>query len=300
MKNPPNRRALAALPALPAPKTRADADLYAALDSDDWDRVVAACRYWTAPRRTMDFLDTQLATARARLLARLPDHEMSGPSAQERRTEAERAAADALFYVEQMRDALEWFVLTVGRGITAGDVLPWFDRAEAWLARAGRFSIDFQGIPSEGWPWEWRAGIRRIAGRLEKCRLRLGRLVNLAHEQWDQEPDGRALNTRGESVAVAGGPAEPFLFRYAGRELDLSAAPRRHQLLAALWDGAAGRPHPARLMADVLAELYPDDDEAEEGLKDLQKRIRKQFRLAGLPLTIRTAEGKIWLEPLPG
>jgi hypothetical protein len=110
------------------------------------------------------------------------------------------------------------------------------------------------------------------------------------------EPSGDAAGNRQNPD----GPFEPFGFRWAGKEIDFSDAPLRFRLVDALWDRSAGKPHPSREVSDVMAELYPDDDEADDKLKDLAKQTRKAFERSGMALTVRTSGGKLWLAPLAG
>jgi hypothetical protein len=99
----------------------------------------------------------------------------------------------------------------------------------------------------------------------------------------------------GEPHTEPDGLFEPFEFRSAGRTIDFADAALRFRLVSSLWDSAAGRPHPSRQIGEVMGELWPDDDEADVAFKDLCKQVRREFDRAGLPLTVRTAAGKVWL-----
>jgi hypothetical protein len=105
------------------------------------------------------------------------------------------------------------------------------------------------------------------------------------------------------------GPFEPFLFRWAGKQLDLSDAPARYRLLAALWDTAAGRPYPSRLVADVVEIVWGNsgtnnpetsDDSgdltSDSAIRDLCYRTRANLADAGILLNVRNKGGKMWLE----
>jgi hypothetical protein len=97
----------------------------------------------------------------------------------------------------------------------------------------------------------------------------------------------------------ADGPFEPFGFQFQGKPVDLSAAPLRYRLASALWNGAAGRPHESRDGEQVMDELWPDDPESEDKLKDLCRHLRREFEAGGLALEVRQSGGKVWLEIRP-
>jgi hypothetical protein len=95
------------------------------------------------------------------------------------------------------------------------------------------------------------------------------------------------------------GPFEPFGFRIGGKPLDLSHAPLRRDLLIALWDSKKYQPCPSREVGDVIDAIYPDDDESEDKLKNLYKKVNtKEFRPNAVAAKISTRRGKIWLKHL--
>jgi hypothetical protein len=96
--------------------------------------------------------------------------------------------------------------------------------------------------------------------------------------------------------ATHDGPADPYLFRFAGCEIDLSEATLRHRLLTALWESEREQPFASVDVADVLEAIYPDDDSADGNLKVLQSRTNKALAAKSFPLAVRSAGGKIWLE----
>jgi hypothetical protein len=96
----------------------------------------------------------------------------------------------------------------------------------------------------------------------------------------------------------ADGPFEPFGFRWAGMDIDFTDTPLLHRLVCALWDQSVGKPHPARKITHVMTELWPDDDEADDKLKNAIARTCSAFRRAGLAIHVKRAGGKLWLKPL--
>lgn len=64
--------------------------------------------------------------------------------------------------------------------------------------------------------------------------------------------------SRSVSEPQPDGPFEPFGFRFAGREIDLSRSRLRHKLVGALWDSTSGRRHPSRLLAEVKKDPGPE------------------------------------------
>lgn len=106
-----------------------------------------------------------------------------------------------------------------------------------------------------------------------------------------------ALRSYGDRLAD--GPKDRLRFAYGGREVDLSDKPMRHQLLAALWDEAERCPHRERAVTDVMAELWPGEDDADGKFKNLCSQVRRDLVAARIGLTVRTAAGRVWLEKLP-
>lgn len=106
----------------------------------------------------------------------------------------------------------------------------------------------------------------------------------------DQPPGEGPLN----------GPGERGRFWWDGKSVDLSGAPLRYRLCAALWDADTSRPRGERTQDEVLVELYPDDDAPEGKLKDVVKNLKRDFERAGIPLTVRLRGGRVWLEERPG
>jgi hypothetical protein len=99
-----------------------------------------------------------------------------------------------------------------------------------------------------------------------------------------------AHSTKPRPTAPIDGPFEPFGFRYVK---DLSTF--LHKLAVALWDSEHHRPHTKNITA-VLEELWPEDEQADEKLKDVIKRLRKTFLAANISLTVKRRGGLIWME----
>ena len=97
----------------------------------------------------------------------------------------------------------------------------------------------------------------------------------------------------------ADGPIDPFKFRYRGREADLSGAVLRHTLLQSLWNSGTGRPADSQEVDEVMDLVYPGEDGADDKLKNLKAETNAHLTRAGVPLKIKSAGGRLWLDPSP-
>jgi len=95
------------------------------------------------------------------------------------------------------------------------------------------------------------------------------------------------------------GLIDPFKFRYRGREADFSGAVLRHKLLQSLWDSGAEMPADSKEVDKVMDLIYPGEDEADDKLKNLKAETNAQLTRAGVPLKIKSAGGRLWLDPSP-
>ncbi len=122
----------------------------------------------------------------------------------------------------------------------------------------------------------------------------VGKLVGILKERG--APNPVVPSSQPMPADVADGPCDPFLFRFDGKEIDLSAAPLRHRLLCLLWNAEAGQPFASRTTETILDDLYPGDDDADGSLKVLQSRTNKRLKENGLQIEIRSSGGKFWME----
>ncbi len=107
-----------------------------------------------------------------------------------------------------------------------------------------------------------------------------------------------ALLPKTHPVPPKNGPREPFAFVWGDKACDFSGAILQHRLVVALWDASTGCPHASRNLSDVMGEVYGDDDECDDAFKNLCREVRKRFARAGIGLSVQSAGGKVWLQPL--
>ena len=106
------------------------------------------------------------------------------------------------------------------------------------------------------------------------------------------------MRTFGKSL-TPDGPTGRFHFHFQRRLLDLSRSPLRYRLLIALWDSDRHRPVRDRETTDVMDELWPDDDKADNKFRNLIFETNGALARAAIPLKIRTLSGRVWLDIRP-
>lgn len=94
------------------------------------------------------------------------------------------------------------------------------------------------------------------------------------------------------------GPGPQLTFRWNGRVACLHESPYRYCLLVALWDQANRRPHSERSIDSVMAEVYAEEEDNCDALRDLCYQVRRELTAAKIGLTVRTRVGKMWLCPV--
>jgi hypothetical protein len=157
------------------------------------------------------------------------------------------------------------------------------------------FSAGVQITDNEDRFLDWRAGVSVLLTALER------------YEQTSHVPvpasDGREHTTSGEATPPVpeepDGPSEPSRFRWHGKVVDLSESPLRWRLVESLWDSSANAPHKYREQTAVMEYVYGTEEEEKDGaFKNLCTHVRHAFERAAVPLTVRTAGGKVWLQAI--
>ncbi len=105
---------------------------------------------------------------------------------------------------------------------------------------------------------------------------------------------------RTQPAAKTDGPFEPFGFRWQDKEVQFERATLRFRRVETLWNQKANAPHASRDATKVMAEIWPDDDTADDKLKNLVAKVRAAFEAAGLAVRVVMGGGKVWLKPLSG
>lgn len=92
------------------------------------------------------------------------------------------------------------------------------------------------------------------------------------------------------------GPQDRMEFRWKGAVASLANAPLLWRLCLALWDSAASAPRRQLTQGAVIEDLWGGGLSAkpEDNLKDVVKRLRREFDRAGITLTIETPNSLIW------
>ena len=104
--------------------------------------------------------------------------------------------------------------------------------------------------------------------------------------------------TGGEPLAPDG-LFDPDVFRFAGIEVRFGRAVLRYRLLGALWDVGQARPRPARLIEDVIDEVYDGEEIPDTRFRQLCSDTRTHLEIANCPLTIPPpVQGRIQLSAL--
>ena len=138
-------------------------------------------------------------------------------------------------------------------------------------------------------PWLRARGMSLSGGRKS---LRPPAWVERIQHVWRPAPDV-------PPAPLSDGPAEPFRFRWRGREVNFEGKSRRYQLLAALWDPNTGRPYASRAVTDVMGDVYPNDEKADRKLKNLLQHTRRDLERANIAVRIGNTGGKMWLDSRP-
>lgn len=95
------------------------------------------------------------------------------------------------------------------------------------------------------------------------------------------------------------GLRHPFRFIWGGKSIDLSQADLKYRLMVLLWNQIAGVPSDPIERTTAMADIWPDDDDADENFKSLIKNLNKDFSRAGMPLEVRRNSAYVWIEILP-
>jgi hypothetical protein len=96
------------------------------------------------------------------------------------------------------------------------------------------------------------------------------------------------------------GPFDPDGFRYHGGEVRFGRAGKQRGLVLALWDQQNFCPLPARLIQDVITEVYGEDnDTTDPAFRQLCSDTQRKLDAGNVPLTIQNLQGKVQLVERP-
>lgn len=114
------------------------------------------------------------------------------------------------------------------------------------------------------------------------------------------EPPEPQLTTPADDHADLDGPFELDGFRFAGVEVRFGQAVRQRALVLALWDTPSRLLLDARLVEDVLADVYgAENDTSDAAFRQLCSAVRRRFQVARLPLDIENRQGHARMVRLP-
>jgi hypothetical protein len=106
----------------------------------------------------------------------------------------------------------------------------------------------------------------------------------------------RPMPPNSDSTVLPDGPFDLDGFRYKNVEVRFGRAAKQRSLVLALWDNAKRRPRDARLIEDVLSEVYGEEHTTEDAaFRQLCSDTRGRFERACMPLTIETTQGRVQL-----
>ncbi len=96
------------------------------------------------------------------------------------------------------------------------------------------------------------------------------------------------------------GPFGTDGFRFGGVEVEFGRAARQRTLVLALWDTETRRPRPARLIVDVMDEVYGvGHDTPDATFRQLCADTNRRFEAENIPLRVRNLQARVQLVPRP-
>lgn len=106
---------------------------------------------------------------------------------------------------------------------------------------------------------------------------------------------GKEANHRGGNQTLKG-PAGRNIFRLYGVTIDFGRAILRYRLVEELWNSKASCPRRERDVEDVIEAIWGERATTDNAFRDLCFQVRKAFREAAVPLSVKQTGGKVWLE----